>query len=245
MTSRPGHELAGRTLVVTRAADDAEPWLRAIEERGGRGVHLPCIEHEELTGAATRAALSAALERADWLALTSRRGAAAVAALGGAPARVRVAAVGPATADACRALLGRCDLVASEESGRGLAEELAARLGAEGPANALVVVAAAEDGRRDLEERLPAAGARVERVAVYRTRPLADNEPLADLGAVDAILLASPSAARGFACRARVRAGARIVTIGPTTTAAARELGLGPLVEARRPSLDALLEAAS
>jgi uroporphyrinogen-III synthase len=97
--------LADRVILVTRAAEDAEAWIEAIRSRGARAVSLPCIATELLAGADVRAALEAGLETASWVVFTSRRGVAATAELLGEPipAGVRVAAVGPSTAEEAEA----------------------------------------------------------------------------------------------------------------------------------------------
>ncbi len=185
---------------------------------------------------------------ARWLALTSRRGVEAVARLapGGVPAGVAIAAVGPATAEAARALLGRCDLVAAEGTGAALAEALRDALdsGAPGATPPKVAIAAADRAERHLERALEPAGVTVARVAVYRTVPAPPETPRVALDAlgVDTILLASPSAVAGLVHRAVVPGGAAVVTIGPSTTEAARAHGLLVRAEARRPGLEGILE---
>jgi uroporphyrinogen-III synthase len=80
---------------------------------------------------------------------------------------------------------------------------------------------------------------------VYRTVPAAPASarmPLASLG-VDTVFLASPSAVTGFVNLVDVDASARLVTIGPSTSEAARALELTVAAEAREPSLEGLLEA--
>jgi uroporphyrinogen-III synthase len=107
-----------------------------------------------------------------------------------------------------------------------------------------VVVAAAEGGRRGLEEVLEPLGAQVLRFAVYRTVPAPPEDPRTDLASegVDVILLASPSAVKGLLARADVPASAQVICIGPTTTAAARAAGLEVAGQAGRRDLDGLLE---
>ena len=56
-------------------------------------------------------------------------------------------------------------------------------------------------------------------------------------------MLASPSAASGFVHQVELDAPVAIYTIGPSTTAAARALGLTVTAEAREPSLEGILEA--
>lgn len=239
-----GAALAGRTVVVTRSAEDSAPWARRLEELGARAVVLPCLVAAPLVDGATASRLASALERADWLVVASRRAVQAVAQLlGGAlPESVRVAAVGPETAREAEARWGRVDLVAAEPTARGLARELAALLAA---AAARVVVAGAAGGRDDVERVLAFTPAQVTRVDVYRTSPARGEGAKRDLGAegVSDVLLASPSAVTGLMNCAAVPRTARVITIGPTTTAAARAAGLAVAVEARRPNFDSMLEA--
>jgi uroporphyrinogen-III synthase len=59
------------------------------------------------------------------------------------------------------------------------------------------------------------------------------------------VLLASPTAVAGLLNIARIPDRARVITIGPTTSAAARNTGLAVSAEARRPTFEAMLEAMS
>jgi len=238
--------LAGRKVLVTRAAEDAAGWAERIAARGAVPVVFPCLACEPIDDAETREGLSAALAGAAWLALTSRRGVDAVLRLSpqGIPGTVAIAAVGEATAAAARDLLGRCELVAPAGTGASLARAILDAFGARPDLPRKVAVAAADVGEKHLEQLLGPAGIEVARVGVYRTVPAAEERPrvaLADLG-VDTILLASPSAVTGLVHRAVVPDGAFIVTIGPSTTEAARGHGLAVGAEARRPGLEGILE---
>lgn len=240
--------LDGKTLLLTRAEGDADSWASTIEARGGRALHLPCIRCEPAGDPGTGASLRSALSDCDWLVLTSSRGAAAAAALIGAPlpAGVRVAAVGEATGQACLDHLGRCDLVPQEGTGAALARALLDELRRDGdPSRARVLAAAADRAERHLEEVLEPAGVWVTRLCVYRTSPappLASRRSLDAMG-IDYVLLASPSAARGLLNQVELPTGVHVLSIGPTTTRACRELGLDVL-EAARPDLDSMLELA-
>jgi len=237
--------LAGRGILITRSEDDCAEWAEAIERRGARAVLLPCIHCEQLDTPELRAALGAALEKAHWFVATSRRGVEAVARLRAprtplAP-RTRVAVVGSATAAASRELLGRADLV-----GSGTAAKLGATLaaGAIKP-GARVVLALAENAGEALEHALSSAGVNCTRLDVYRTvpaPPAANKRSLSSLGA-ECVVLASPSAAAGFVHQVDVDVPVAIYTIGPSTTAAARELGLAVTAEARKPSFESIWEA--
>jgi uroporphyrinogen-III synthase len=204
---------------------------------------LPCIRTETIDTPAVRAALDGALADADWLVLTSRRGGEALAQLRGralSPA-TKVAVVGAATAAVARAKLGRVDLV-GRGTGAALGAELAARGGVR---DANVAVAVAANAGDSVERALGAAGARCTRVDLYRTipaPPAAVKRKLSTLE-VERIVLASPTAARGLVNQVELDVPAAIYTIGPSTTAAARALGLTVAAEAREPSLDGILEA--
>lgn len=238
--------LEGRTVVVTREAEDAAAWARRLEELGARAVVLPCLVRAPVTDGATAVRLRRAVGQADWLVVTSRRGVEAATQLlaGAPPASVRIAAVGPETAREAEARWGRVDFVASEPTAQALGRELVSRLGAQ-VAAARVVVAGAAGGRDDVERLLGRAGAQVSRVEVYRTAPARGDGVKRDLAAegVSDVLLASPSAVAGLLNRAAVSRTVRVITIGPTTTAAARAAGLEVAAEARRPDLESMLEA--
>lgn len=248
--------LGGKTILLTRAADDNRRWRDAVRARGGLALELPCIRTEPLQDRGTVARLHAELRRSEWLAVTSRRGVAALAALhpDPVPPSLRVAAVAEATGHECRERLGRCDLIPARRTARGLARALLETLatnGNDGESEGRrhgpirVLTASALVAEPHLEEVLEPAGIVVVRVPVYRTVAAAPVEPkrdLADLG-LDAILLASPSAVRGLVNQARIPSGIRIVSIGPATTEAARALGVEITAEARTPALHALLES--
>jgi len=152
----------------------------------------------------------------DWVVVTSRNGAHELGRRG--VTANRIAAIGPATAEALRAHGLRVDLVAQTHSQEGLRDEL--------PAGRLLL-AAAEGARRDVLD--------ADVVALYRTIELAPEAPHADVA-----LLTSGSAARALAST-----GARIpaVAIGPQTAAKAREAGLEVVAVAETHDLDGLLEA--
>jgi len=233
--------LRGRRVLLTRSHEDNQRWAEALSARGILPVVLTCLATEPRPEAAEELARELAL--CDWLALASRRAAQAAALLlpGGLPKRLRVACVGTATAAEARAVFGRADLVAALGTGAALGAELAAAR----PRPARVLVAAALEGRRDVEDALEAAGIEARRVAVYRTQPTEPAEERLELGALalDAIFLASPSAVRGLLNQALPPAGVPIVTLGPSTSEAARAAGLSVRAEARTRGLEGLLAA--
>lgn len=240
--------LNGRRVLVTRALDDAMSWATELAHAGAVPVVFPCLSTRPIHDAGTVRRLRIAVSVADWIGVTSRRGVRAAAALlgGPLPERMRVAAVGPATAGAAVELWGRTDLVATRHTVEGLCADL---LGTTDSADVSggphLVLAGAQGGRPDGVHALRARGWRITVVAVYETVPAAPTGRRVDLATehLDDILLASPSAVTGLRNLACCPKNVRIFTIGPTTTAAARAAGLVVTAEARRPGLDGLLEA--
>jgi uroporphyrinogen-III synthase len=240
--------LAGRRVLVTRAQDDAERWASRLEPLGAVPVILPCLVSEPLEAGAAQRALHAALHDAAWLVLSSPRGAVIAAALqsGALRSATRVAVVGDATAAAARAAFGRVDFVATVQTSAGLGDALSRRITQDGePARQPVVLVGALGGRDEAALSLRRVGAPVRRVDIYRTLPAPAAAAKRDLArdTLHDILLASPSAVAGLLNLARVPAGARVITVGPTTSAAARDHGLTVSAEARRPTFEGLLEA--
>jgi len=238
----PLHQVRAKTIVVTRTQEDCAPWAQALEQHGARAVVHPCIRCETIDDDATRAALSHALADNEWLAVTSARGVRAITELHPAPlpAGLKIAAVGPTTANYARERFGHVDLT-GDGSG---ASELARRLTHILTPTSRLTLAAADRAGHDLEEILVPLGVHVERIAVYRTLPLTTGAGL-DFTAspVDAILLASPSAVEGLVRRSTIPDDIPIITIGPSTSKAARTAGLHVTGEAARPDLEGLLEA--
>jgi len=235
----------GPAVLVTRPAEDAARWVDALARRGRRAIVFPCLRIEPLGGPDVAAALRAAVAEAAVLALTSPRAARRAAELLGAPlpARLRVAVVGRATAEAAREAFGRADIVPASEHGEALARRLAEDTTLR--AGDKVAWPCADRARGHLEQRLGPRGVVVERVPVYRTVPAPPQEPKDDPAALGAgaALLASPSAVTGLANRARGVERLLLVSIGPATSAAIRGRGWVVAAEARRPGLDEMIAA--
>ena len=118
--------LAGRTVVATRSGQRAAHLVDALERAGASVVTLPLTRQVDADdgGAALRAAAATVGDYA-WLVVTSANAVDRfVAELRDARALapVRVAALGPATADAFRMAGIEPDLVPAEHSARGLVE---------------------------------------------------------------------------------------------------------------------------
>ena len=221
--------LAGRRILLTRSAEDCAEWAEQIARRGAEAVvaavhPLRDARHAGAARGAESRARGRGLARVHVAA--RRRGVRGAARPRRCRRRRASRSVGAATADAARAKLGRVDLV-----GRGTGAALAAQLAADGDARA-----AAERADRDRRERRrrarahararPARAARGSTsIARSPRRRRRRKRALSSLGA-ERVVLASPSAASGFVHQVELDAPVAIYTIGPSTTAAARALGL-------------------
>ena len=152
--------------------------------------------------------------------------------------RVRLAAVGPATAEALAAAAwGGPSTVATVPRAEGLLAEF--------PAGRAHILLAQADrlARRQLADGLAAAGHDVESVIAYRTvvrRPTVAE--VAELATVEAVVLASGTAAQGYADALGVATGAVVVAVGPTTAEAARDYGLSVNHVAASPDTESLVQ---
>lgn len=238
----PDEPLQGRRVVVTRPRDQSGPLVEGLEQLGAIVTVVPLVDIRPVED--TRA-LDAAIEEIadyDWIVFTSANGVAAVGSrLHGPLEWVLIAAVGPATADAVRALGSEPSFIPE----RFAAEEIAAGLGP--LAGARILLPQADIADPSLAHELRARGGTVEAVVAYRTVELApDMSGILALRVADAIVLASPSAARGLASLAssvETLRGRLIVAIGPTTAEGAREAGLPVGLVAREATSEGIIEA--
>jgi uroporphyrinogen III methyltransferase / synthase len=246
---RPLH---GWRILVTRAQMPVSTLGAELASAGADVLEVPATRIEPLHSAAVRGAI-AHLEAYDWIVFTSKNGVDLfwralreqgldVRALAG----LRLAAVGPATTSALaeRGLVP--DVLPERFVAEGVLEVLRDR---DDVRDARVLYAGAEGARDVLPNGLRELGATVDVVALYRSVP----EP----SSVDAIrdftraankktmaAFTSASAVRAFADA--VGNGARrfpAASIGPATTAAAREAGLDVVVEAGESTIAGLVTA--
>ncbi|NLT05405.1 MAG: uroporphyrinogen-III C-methyltransferase, partial [Solirubrobacterales bacterium] len=155
-----------------------------------------------------------------------------------------VAAIGAATERELAAHGIRADVLPERAVAEGLVEALA-DIDVEGRR---VLIARAGAGRDLLPDALAGRGALVDVAALYDTvvEPLDDAARTA-VASADYVTFTSASTVRklvgSLGGDAAALAGARAVSIGPITTAAARELGVDIAVEADRHDVDGLIDA--
>jgi uroporphyrinogen III methyltransferase/synthase len=188
------------------------------------------------------------LAAGDWLAFTSRyavlsfwQALDAKHADARALAGCKIAAVGTGTARALARRGLRADLIAHPATGAELADALLD----EKPVPRRVLHPRSDRARPAFAERLRSAGVTVDDPIAYRTVTSANRALLDETGALgcDCIVLASPSAAHALHRLNVVSAHQVLVAIGPTTAAAARELGLPIAAVAEAPHAAALVAA--
>jgi uroporphyrinogen-III synthase len=214
-------ELAGGTVILTREVEDNAALAARLRGRSAEVIELPCVRVEPLEDPRALAEALASLREDDWLVLTSRHGADAVAAFG--PTRAPVAAIGRATAERSRAHGFRVEFEPTVASGERLAEELPERGG-------IALLARSDRALPDLPRGLRERGFAVREVVAYRTvaevrgdvarvsAVLASGEPVA-------VLFHSPSAVAGMlsAIDAPLLARAAIRVAGRATLRAVRD----------------------
>ncbi|MDX6377117.1 MAG: uroporphyrinogen methyltransferase / synthase [Gaiellaceae bacterium] len=231
---RPLH---GVTVAVTRARTQASELVRRLRDLGGGVVEAPVIRIEPVAGPPIDAS------GYDLVCLTSPNAPALLLERIGGDARllagVEVAAIGPGTAAAIRAIGILPDVVAERAVAEGLLEALADRV-----AGRRVLVARAEEARDTLPDGLREAGAAtVDVVPLYRT--VADVPAGTDAPAADLVTFTSSSTVRFFASAfaGQDLASVRGVSIGPVTSATMRELGIPIVAEAANHDLEGLVAA--
>ncbi|MCS7016787.1 MAG: uroporphyrinogen-III C-methyltransferase [Gemmatales bacterium] len=247
--------LFGRRILLTRPRGQAESLARQLERLGALVDVWPLLEigpppQPELVYEALRQLRRGAF---DWLVFTSVNGVhATIRALDEMEADLRVlgevklAAIGPATAQALAQYHLRADVIPGEYRSEGLAQTLVPRVRGQ-----RLLLLRADRGREILLELLKEV-AHVEQVAVYAQREIPGIPPLvADRlrrGEYDFVPLTSSNLARIFAGRIepamRQHLGNRtqLVALSPVTGDTLRQLGLPVAAEATSYTMTGLVE---
>ena len=242
--------LFGARVLITRPRDQAAALRDRLAELGAQVLVQPVIRISDPADWKPVDAALAEIDRYDWLVFSSANGVrylldrllateGDVRKLGS----IRLAAIGPATAEEIARYRLRADLVPAEYR----AEVLAAMLVHEAAGRAFLL-ARASRGREVLAEELREAGGTVEQIVVYSSTDVEDPDPdvaaALAAGRIDWITVTSSAIARSlvrlFGDDLR---RARLASISPITSDVLRELGHEPAVEAARYTMDGLVEA--
>jgi uroporphyrinogen-III synthase len=251
-TSHSG-ALAGRAILVTRPARQAEQLATLIRAAGGEVILYPVIEIRDIDDPDRLYDLIDRLDEFDLAVFISPNAAHKALSLIGArralPATLAVAAVGPGTAKAL-AELGVTNVLAP--AGRGDSEALLALPQLAQPRGKRVVVFRGEGGRELLADELTARGAAIEYATCYRrARPAADAARLLDAwtnGALHAVTVTSSEGLRNL-CEMAGTAGRALLAKTPVFVShpriaeTARTLGLTQVIVAADPGDEGLVAA--
>lgn len=242
----PPLPLGGRTIVVTRAADQAGPFVAQLQALGATVLEVPLIRIADPFdgGAALRAAM-AELGSYDWVVLTSPNAASRFAdaafthsTVGHVDDLPAIAVVGPGTAAVVRDHGLPVALMADRNVGEGLVDAFPLGTGRVLMPRAMVARDVVPDGLR-------AKGWNVDLVDAYRTEPAPTDPALGvKVHAADAIAFTSSSTVKAFAAWYGVALLPRlVVSIGPQTTTTLVAVGAPVSATADPHTLDGLIGA--
>lgn len=247
--------IAGRRILVTRAAQQAGKLSEALRNLGGIPVEVPVLE---IGPPLSFSALDKALQQIreyDWVIFTSANTVAALNSRGketgialGALATAKIAAVGNATATAAQEAGWTVSLIPDSY----VAEGLVAAFEKQDIRGKRVLLARAEVARDVIPDALRAAGALIDVVDAYRNVIPADapgklRRALAE--GLDAVTFTSSSSVTHLADVSRSAnvgfpfPGVPAVSIGRVTSATLRAAGWEPAAEADPHDIEGLIAA--
>jgi uroporphyrinogen-III synthase/uroporphyrinogen III methyltransferase/synthase len=246
--------LAGKRILVTRAAHQAGKLSEGLRALGAEPVEVPVLEIQPPTSFDPLDRARRSLDCYDWLILTSANTVRALvdrATALGLPltsgAELKVAAVGEATATAARNAGFAVALVPETYVAESLVERFAGFA-----AGQRILLARAEIARDVIPDALRAAGATVDVVDAYRNA-IPEAAPRLLLKAltkgIDAATFTSSSSVTHLAEAARLAgidfpfSGVAAVSIGPITSQTLRDLGWEPAAEASPSHIPGLIAA--
>lgn len=244
--------LFGKRIVVTRTRRQAAALSSELRMLGGDVIELPTIRIEPPTNLREFAELVQDAHSYDWIVFTSPNGVDAFFGMffklyddsrdiGG----VKMAALGAATAERIRDFHFQVDLQPQEYVAEAMLDEFD-KLG--GLENVKVLIARAEKARDLLPKSLARKGAIVDEAHAYRTVPETTDitgarRRFSEEGA-DLITFTSSSTVENFLnLRLPWPAGMKVASIGPITSATARNHGLEVNVEAVQHDIPGLVKA--
>lgn len=219
----------------------------------GLGAEVVTSPVLQITPPAEWSAVDAVLDRLyeyDWIVFSSENGVdhflGRLFATGGDARRLgraKIAALGPGTAERLKGWGLKADLVPEEFVTESLADALLGHV-----KGRWVLLVQANRSREALSRALERGGARLERVVAYQSTdelvPDADVSTALAAGDIQWVTVTSGATARSLVrLYGDVLRRPRLASIGPVTTAALKELGYLPAVEASPHTADALVDA--
>ncbi len=248
--------LFGKTIIVTRAREQASDLVQILSERGANCLEFPTIR---ITPSENTDALNAAIERIstyDWVVFTSVNGVRFfferlfakgrdVRALG----HLRTAAIGPATAEQLKRY-GLCSDIVPDTY---RAESVVDAFKSEAVAGKKILLPRAKEARTVLPDELARMGAVVDDIAIYHTQCVRDHADhlvaLLENREVDVVTFTSSSTVKNFVSllpegkAAALLQHVTLASIGPITTETATSLGIDVQITARTFTIPGLCDA--
>lgn len=248
--------LFGKRILITRTREQASELSLRLRLLSAEPIEYPMIKIQPLQSDGSLESALKNLKNTDWVIFTSANGIRSVADRMVElkwDARIfgscKIAAIGPATDEALRAIGLRADFVPS----RFLAESLLEEFPEHDLTNKRMLIIRAKEARDALPDGLIAKGAQVKVVPAYETVPDAEGAGglINDIldGQMDIITFTSSSTVRNLAAAlapqtlSDLSGKVVVASIGPITSQTATELGLPPDIEATTHTIPGLVEA--
>lgn len=240
----------GQRVLLTRPRDQSADLSARFNELGAEVAIQPAIEIGPPPDWQRVDEAIGCLDRYDWVVFSSVNGVdyliRRIRLLGNdirQLAPVKLAAIGPATAERLRQYHLDVELTPPEFRAESLAEALSWEA-----AGKRFLLARASRGREILAERLREAGAKVDQIVVYTSRNVQQPEPgvaeILHAGGFDWVTVTSSAIARALhAMFGSALESSRLASISPITSQTLRELGHEPAVEAGEFTTQGLIEA--
>jgi uroporphyrinogen III methyltransferase/synthase len=243
--------LFGKKILVTRPAHQATALAGPLAELGADVLFQPAIE---IGPPDDWGPVDLGLDRVgefDWLVFSSSNGVRhlleRLLAKNGRDLRglgsIKLAAIGPGTAEELQRYHLKADLVPDEFRAESLAGKLAGHARGQ-----RFLLARASRGREVLAEELAAAGGIVEQMVVYQSNDVTAADPqiaeLLQAGKIDWVTVTSSAIAKSLVrLFGEVLNQTKIASISPITSGTLRELGLKPAAEAKEYTMAGVVEA--
>jgi uroporphyrinogen III methyltransferase/synthase len=242
--------LAGRRILITRPREQAKEFAMRLEALGAEAIVLPMItiKEPEHWNCVDRAIEH--LSEYDWIVFTSGNAVTyflqrVERRLPCVPKKLKICAVGQATADQLSAYHLRVDLIPEQSTADSVLDALPDELD-----GMKVLLPCGNLARQTLPDGLRRRGALVDRVIVYHTTPIKpmDDRLRQELlsQSVDMVTFTSPSTAESLTRWLGADPTNHrflVASIGPTTSRMLVRLGLQVDIEASSATADALVEA--
>ena len=224
----PAVGLRGKTIAVTRAAEQADDMARLVAELGGEASEIPLIAFSAVQDPRAAEEVRRQLHELDWIVFTSTNGIRyffeQVSAEEIGP-RTRLACVGSKSAEALESYVRAPDFVPDRFLGDSLGDQLPLVAGQR------VLLPGPVVASPGLAEKLTQRGGIVRRWAVYQTQALRLDSAQQDLiRSCDIVSFASPSAVDAlgdqFSDYVAMLAEKTVACIGSMTAQRCRERGI-------------------